>query len=216
MDLDFGAYYTLDLPLDKDLFEKNNHFLNEKLEKAVASRKEEFVAGRICAVTAASKLDIQLEELPIGENREPIWPKGLVGSISHTKGIALALVDRSSSSLSVGIDVEEIIKDEKFETIERMVASDKELAFLKLFAQKNKAYTVLFSAKEALYKLIYPLAPVFFGFEEARLLALDLETNNFVLELISERPELESYKRKYSGRFYEVDNKIISVLRIKG
>lgn len=215
METDFGAFHSVDLPLQEQLYSEYSYFLNTKLDKAVASRKEEFVAGRICASVALSKLGFKLDSLPMGDKREPIWPEGIVGSISHTKGIALALVDKKSSSKSIGIDVEEIIKDDKRKTIERMVAFDKELAFINLFAQKNKAYTVLFSAKEALYKLIYPLAPIYFGFEEARLVALDLETNSFVLELISDKPELQSYKRKYSGLFYEVDNKIISVLRVK-
>jgi enterobactin synthetase component D len=214
MELEYGALSQIDLPLEESLFIEHINLIPKNLEQAIESRKKEFVAGRLCAFRAAKELNLDLKALEVGENREPLWPNGIVGSISHTKKMALAIVDSTKYSRSLGIDVEEIIDAKKEATIERMVATKKDLAFLKLFSEKQAAYTVLFSAKEALYKLIYPLCHEFFGFMEAELKALDMERGEFVLRLNSENPKLESFNTSYRGNFFRKDGHIISVIRI--
>lgn len=214
MELEYGALYQIDLPLEKSLYLENQSLIPKSLETAIESRKKEFVAGRLCAFKAALKLDLRLDQLKVGENREPLWPSEMVGSISHTKKMAIAIVDSAKYSRSLGIDVEEIIEENKEATIEKMVATKKDLAFLKLFSKKLEAYTVLFSAKEALYKLIYPLCHEFFGFQEAELKALDMDRGEFVLRLDSENPNLKEYLGSYRGKFFRKDGHIISVIRL--
>lgn len=214
MELEFGALSQIDLPLEDSLFTENKKLLPASLETAIESRKKEFIAGRLCAFRACEKLGLKLDDLKMGENREPLWPIDIVGSISHTKQMAISIVDSSKHSRSLGIDVEEIIKEDKIATIERMVGTKKDLAFLKLFSEKLVAYTVLFSAKEALYKLIYPLCQEFFGFSEAELKALDLERGEFVLRLSSENPKLKEYLGNYRGKFFRENGHIISVIRL--
>ena len=54
------------------------------LDKAVQKRKAEFLAGRYCARAALAQLDGSLAvNIGIGANREPLWPPGFVGSITH-------------------------------------------------------------------------------------------------------------------------------------
>ncbi|MBK26968.1 MAG: hypothetical protein CME70_23395 [Halobacteriovorax sp.] len=214
MELEFGALHSIDLPIENDLIEKYSFLLNSHIEKAVGPRVNEFLGGRICAHRAAASLGVELKELLAGEKREPLWPRNLVGSITHTKKMAMALVDLKTSSKSVGIDAEEIIGEEKIETIEKMVATKKDLAFLRLFSEKLTAYTVLFCAKEALYKLVYPLCEEFFGFEEAELKALDLESGEFILKLDSKKPALSKFLGNYRGQFYRKNGHIISVIRL--
>ncbi len=214
MELEYGALSQIDLPLEESLFQEHHHLIPQSLEQAIESRKKEFVAGRLCAFRASKKLGLELNSLKVGENREPLWPTDIVGSISHTKKMALAIVDSTKHSRSLGIDVEEIIEAKKEATIERMVATKKDLAFLKLFSDKLAAYTVLFSAKEALYKLIFPLCHEFFGFMEAELKALDMDRGEFVLRLISENPKLKPFNTSYRGKFFRKDGHIISVIRL--
>ncbi|MFT6070480.1 MAG: enterobactin synthetase component D [Bacteriovoracaceae bacterium] len=214
MELEYGALSQIDLPLDESLFNENLNLIPQSLEQAIESRKKEFVAGRLCAFRASKKLGLKLNSLEVGSKREPLWPLGIVGSISHTKKMALAIVDSSEHSRSLGIDVEEIIEEKKEATIERMVATKKDLAFLKLFSDKLAVYTVLFSAKEALYKLLYPLCQEFFGFMEAELKALDMERGEFVLKLDSENPKILGFNGVYRGKFFRKDGHIISVIRL--
>jgi enterobactin synthetase component D len=214
MELEYGALYHIDLPLEKSLFIEHQSLIPKSLETAIESRKKEFVAGRLCAFKAASKLELSLDQLEVGENRQPLWPTEMVGSISHTKKMAIAIVDSAKYSRSLGIDVEEIIEESKEATIEKMVATKKDLAFLQLFSKKLEAYTVLFSAKEALYKLIFPLSHEFFGFQEAELKALDMDRGEFVLRLDSSNPKLKDFLGSYRGKFFRKDGHIISVIRL--
>lgn len=214
MELEFGALSQINLPLEEALFLEHSHLIPKSLEGAINSRKKEFVAGRLCAFRAAEKLSLSLTSLKVGKNREPLWPSDIVGSISHTKRMAISVIDSSQSSRALGIDIEEIITQEKSATIEKMVATKKDLAFLKLFSQKREAYTVLFSAKEALYKLLYPLCQEFFGFQEAELKALDMDRGEFLLRLNSENPKLKEFLGNYRGKFFSIDGQIISVIRL--
>ena len=66
-------------------------------------RKAEHLAGRIAAVHALREFG--LKTVPgIGTQRQPVWPQGLFGSISHSASTALAVVSRQP----VGIDIEAI------------------------------------------------------------------------------------------------------------
>src|SRR5208283_1858886 len=63
------------------------------LERATAKRVGEFLAGRFCARAAIEALaGAPVELLPRGPDGCPVWPPGLVGSISHTDRFATAAV----------------------------------------------------------------------------------------------------------------------------
>lgn len=62
------------------------------LNKAVIKQKSEFLAGRYVAIKALSILGFNISDVPIGKYREPIWPHGVIGSISHTDTSAFCTV----------------------------------------------------------------------------------------------------------------------------
>ncbi|MEI8635195.1 hypothetical protein P4S72_30355 [Vibrio sp. PP-XX7] len=67
--------------------------LPDTLHRAVLKRKCEFLAGRLCAKRAMAECGINAETtLGIGEHREPLWPEGVIGSISHCDTQAVAVV----------------------------------------------------------------------------------------------------------------------------
>jgi 4'-phosphopantetheinyl transferase EntD len=77
--------------------------------RAVAKRRQEFATGRRCAREALAKLGVPGSlGTPIlsGPNREPVWPPGIVGSITHCEGYRAAAVAREQDLVSVGIDAE--------------------------------------------------------------------------------------------------------------
>ena len=55
------------------------------LDKAIASRRREFAAGRACAREALAKLGLPPVPILRGEKREPLWPQGIVGSLQGIK-----------------------------------------------------------------------------------------------------------------------------------
>ncbi|WP_234705049.1 4'-phosphopantetheinyl transferase family protein [Sinorhizobium meliloti] len=73
---------------------------------AVKSRRREFSIGRACARAALSKLGFPPSAIPTGPNREPLWPSGVVGSITHCAGFHAAAVALQKDCVALGIDVE--------------------------------------------------------------------------------------------------------------
>src|SRR6202022_3165764 len=57
---------------------------------AVEARRREFITARRCAREALAKLGYAPVPIRAGRKREPLWPAGLVGSITHTTGFRAA------------------------------------------------------------------------------------------------------------------------------
>lgn len=133
---------------------------------AVASRRREFAAGRACARRALAELGIQDFPLLAGQDRAPIWPGAIVGSITHTlaagEGYCAVAVAHRRLVASVGLDAEpraglpaelwSRVLDPEEERMTR--ATDEPAVWARL----------IFSAKEAVYKAVYPLCGRFLDF----------------------------------------------------
>ena len=164
VECDYGSL-RLEDPLLKPIL------LPFQLERAVRKRKLDFLVGRLCAQTGVGHLDQTLGSLPIriGEKRQPMWPEGFIGSISHSQGRACAIVARNSSYSLVGCDIEHHI-DSNLDGICKHVCTQKEWdnaqQELKSFS-KTELLTLIFSAKETLYKALFPKVRVYFGFHKA-------------------------------------------------
>jgi 4'-phosphopantetheinyl transferase EntD len=137
--------------------------------QARAKRLQEFAAGRACARLALAEFGIQGFALRAAEDRQPLWPTGFVGSITHTTGLCAAAVARRTDVTALGLDSEivgaptldiwpTICRDEELRWIESLPA-----------AQRPSAVTLLFSAKEAFYKCQYPLVSEWLDFHDLRL-----------------------------------------------
>ena len=80
--------------------------LNERtyLENVSQNRKNEYIAGRFCAHQSMALANIPPVHIPIGNKGEPIWPSGVVGSITHSRGYAAAAVAKQSDVHSLGLE----------------------------------------------------------------------------------------------------------------
>lgn len=153
------------------------HFYNynipfhSSLLNAVPKRRAEFLAGRYCAQQALLKLGVQNTFVGIGKNRNPVWPPDIVGSISHDKDNAIAIVKPETSSDSiVGVDVERWIGQNDLLDIEKMIVNKDEFRLLmKAELNVTQAITLGFSAKESFFKATYKIVKEYFGFEEAQI-----------------------------------------------
>jgi 4'-phosphopantetheinyl transferase EntD len=83
---------------------------------AVVRRRCEFVTARRCAHQALAKLGHAPAPIRTGPKREPQWPAGLVGSITHTTGLradqalgALHLAPVTAAIRVVDIDRREVV-----------------------------------------------------------------------------------------------------------
>jgi 4'-phosphopantetheinyl transferase EntD len=137
------------------------------IAKAVESRRREFVTARRCARDALAKLGYAPVAIGVGPKREPKWPAGLVGSITHTTGFRAAAVAPQSVVASIGIDTEQ--NGPLPDGVEKLVATAAEremLAALSLAFPATHWRRLLFSAKESIYKAWYPLTGRWLGFED--------------------------------------------------
>lgn len=141
------------------------------LENASTDRRNQFAAGRYCAWQALMKAGCENPEcVPVGKNRLPHWPAGWLGSISHSAGIAIAGAARATAVHALGLDVERIVTHRIFEEIHALVAQRDELELLKEMPP-TQALTLVFSAKESLFKGLFPQVRTFFEFSAATLVA---------------------------------------------
>jgi len=73
------------------------------------SRKEHYRSGRICAGEVLSKLGtLGQPVLRDPQTREPLWPEGISGAITHSGNWAAAAAGKTSDVLGIGIDLEDL------------------------------------------------------------------------------------------------------------
>lgn len=146
----------------------NIDIANEYYPDASLERKREFVLGRLCASEALRRFGIANSPVGVGENREPLWPPGFVGSITHCDGLCAAAVARSDNYFSLGIDAEPV-GDLPFE-IRDLILTPKERKYLQHSTSASRNMKLIFSAKEAVYKCLFPLAMRYIDFLEVEIL----------------------------------------------
>jgi enterobactin synthetase component D len=205
------------LPLDGRTIDGLQLEMPYQLRGASSQRKQEFLAGRMCVGAAAALLGLDLTYLPIGPGRGPTWPLGLTGSISHSKGLALACVGMIEKVRSIGIDTEELLSNETISNIKSTISHECEQQLIARIAaafSEELAFTVLFSAKEALFKAVHPISQTFFDFKDATMTSLSLKDQTFSFE-IHESVPLKGLANNFQGRFLTEGNTLISVLPIK-
>jgi 4'-phosphopantetheinyl transferase EntD len=139
------------------------------LGRAVAKRMQEFAAGRLCARRALAEFGMPDFPVRVAEDRQPIWPDFLAGSITHTAGFCAAVVADRRHIQAVGLD-SEVVGDVKAEIWSHICLPD-EIAWLRSLpaSEQAPAVTLIFSAKEAFYKCQYPLVRERLGFHDVRI-----------------------------------------------
>ncbi|NNB67011.1 4'-phosphopantetheinyl transferase family protein [Pseudomonas fluorescens] len=142
------------------------------IQRSVAKRQAEFLAGRLCARAALQQLD-QLDCVPaIGEDRAPVWPGHISGSITHSTGHAAAIVGHKAQWRGLGMDLENLLTLERAERLAGEILTTDELQRMAALSREQIALlvTLTFSVKESLFKALYPIVQKRFYFEHAEVL----------------------------------------------
>lgn len=147
---------------------------------AVPKRQAEYLAGRYLARLVMQQSGLFVPEPPqlgIGQLRAPNWPAQVTGSITHHQHKAcVALLTQPLSRCSfVGIDTELWLSTSQAAEIAGSVHSAAESYILQQAGFSSAAATsLIFSAKEALFKAICPFVGEYFDFACAELTACTL------------------------------------------
>jgi 4'-phosphopantetheinyl transferase EntD len=138
---------------------------------AVENRRREFITARRCAREALARLGYPPAPIRSGPKREPKWPSGVVGSITHTNGFRAAAVALRDAVVSIGVDTEQNspLPDGIEERIALAAESEMLTELTRIFPATHWD-RILFSAKESIYKAWYPLMGRWLGFEDAHLI----------------------------------------------
>ncbi len=179
--------------------------------RAVPKRRREFAAGRACAREALSAVGHPRVALPRLSNGCVAWPEGVVGAITHSREWTAAVVTRSNEALGVGIDLE------KSGRMSRRAAgyalSPTELAACEHHPlSREVAWTAIFSAKESIYKCLYPLVRRYIGFHEAEI-TLGHE-GSFTAALAADLEGSLPTGSRGVGRFLVMDDHVVTAFTL--
>ena len=136
------------------------------------SRKEHYRSGRICAGEVLSKLGtLGQPVLRDPQTREPLWPEGISGAITHSGNWAAAAAGKTSDVSGIGIDLEDLERQVD-SRISRHVCIPEEQKWLQEcgedFLEQN--LKIIFSAKESIFKAFFPYTRTYLHFHDARIL----------------------------------------------
>jgi 4'-phosphopantetheinyl transferase EntD len=185
--------------------------------RAVGKRRAEFTTVRTCARIALGRLGLPATAVLSGSKREPLWPAGVVGSITHCDGYRAVAVARADQLASIGIDAEP--HDPLPAGILERVTLPAERAHLAALPPGLHWDRLLFSAKESVYKTWFPLTRRWLGFEDAAVTFVpdaDPMRGTFTARLlVADRPTVAGILlTTLHGRYAVGDGLLITVITL--
>ncbi len=149
------------------------------VERAVEKRQREFATARVIARQLLTEFGVYRYPLLNDDDRVPIWPTDLLGSISHCKECCLvAVLRKNNGAINIGVDIE---PDDPIDAdLWPAFATEHELRWIKSQNKSNSSRLahLLFSAKEAVYKCLFPITRKFLEFHDVEI-ECDLSANVF-------------------------------------
>lgn len=202
---------AFDDPPDAMLFPEEEAVIRRAVEK----RRREFRTVRHCARVALGELGIPPVAVLPGERREPLWPPGIVGSMTHCTGYRAAAVARSRDLLSIGIDAE---PHETLPTgVLGTIALDDEQVRLTNLTMMERARCwdrILFCAKESVYKAWFPITHSWLGFQDVDI-TIDSAECTFSARLLVPGPTIAGEALKgFDGHWLIHDGLVLTAVTV--
>ncbi|MFT0137319.1 4'-phosphopantetheinyl transferase [Alcanivoracaceae bacterium MT1] len=183
--------------------------------RAEPERQAEFLAGRICARGALMALNGQPDCPAVGEDRSPIWPSAISGSITHGDCWAAALAAANSDWQGLGLDVESLLSPERARCLsDRILTANERLRFAAdLEERTGQLVTLAFSLKESLFNALYPLVGGRLHFEHAEL--LEWHPSGLArLRLLIDLSEDWRHGHELDAQFALFDDRLLSLVAV--
>lgn len=186
------------------LFDMFKVWCPETVKKSVVKRRSEFLAGRYCAQKALEDIRHESPKIQVGKHREPIWPNGIMGAISHTTGLATAIVSNDPNVTGLGIDVELTVDPETMDKIGKHIMPLEHFEILHHSELKpQEVFTLIFSVKESFYKAAYPRVQRFFDFNAVNVTAFSFEERKITFKLTENLCDNLQVGREVNGYFHQ-------------
>lgn len=179
--------------------------------RAVEKRRSEFTSARACARAALAQLGIPPRAVLADGRGAPLWPAGIVGSVTHCDGYRACAAAHAGQIASIGIDAEpneplphgllnDVTHPWERESLQALMCESPTIRWDRL----------LFSMKEAVYKTWYPLAGRWLGFEDA-VIAIDRRRRAFSVRLLVAGPMVRGRRLSWLyGRWASCDGLLLT------
>ncbi|MBP4049400.1 4'-phosphopantetheinyl transferase superfamily protein [Chromobacterium violaceum] len=183
----------------------------DTLARAVPKRKAEYLAARyLCQLLLAER------GLPTavgsGQHRQPLWPEGWTGTITHSDETAVVALAPSGEGLMLGLDLERWMSDKTADNVHEGILVPGEREALAGPRPFPHALTLAFSAKESLFKALYPRVGQYFDFNAAEMTRVDWDAGRFSIRLLKTlAPGLEA-GRAFDGSFHLRDGQVLTLI----
>lgn len=187
--------------------------------RAVEKRRREFAGARHCARQAMRTLGVDPAPVLRGEKGDPVWPRGVVGSLTHCDGYRGAVLGYSLQIRSLGIDAEphDVLPD----GVLPAVSLEPEREWLASAGDDLHWDRLLFCAKEATYKAWFPLTKRWLGFEDAHITferdtTSDAVTGTFHSRLLVPGDTLDGQPLTgFDGRWLVADGLVLTAITVR-
>lgn len=171
----------------------------EAMARAAPARLREYAAGRSAARGAMMLLGRTPAAILRGDDRAPIWPDGMIGSITHTDTDCLAAVTQAAGLLGIDMERDGRVTGDLWPTILN-------------HGEDSTHATLIFAAKEAVYKAQYPLTKALFGFHR---LHIRIDGAQFHARFCAETGPIAA-GTVWTGRHTLQDGLILTVVHVPG
>jgi len=174
-----------------------------------AYRQVSWTGGRLALHQAVRHLGERGDSVPSGPRGEPVLPRGIAGSVSHKRKLAVAIAARSSHG-TIGVDLEDLGPARK--GIAERVLLQEELDAVATLPEERQwlAIVLRFSIKEAIYKALHPHVRRFVDFSEA-CVTPDIDGTAHVEMRLTQKEG----PFKVEAFYYWLPGQVISTVRIR-
>ncbi len=206
VDYDIASY-------DICLFRRFGIHLPGTIENSVLKRQAEYLAGRYVARRAMSNLDTNVISIPSGRHRNPIWPEGIVASITHTDTKAVCIASYKKEYKYLGIDLERKLESKCIFDIKNIIINKQEedlLATSRICFED--AFSLVFSAKESLFKALYHNVKDYFDFSAAQVTAIFFSERQFQITLLENLSNELTKSTKFTGYFTFYEGHVLTII----
>jgi 4'-phosphopantetheinyl transferase EntD len=184
------------------------------IERAVTKRREEFATGRTCARAALAGLGVEPQPIPADPRGAPIWPAGVVGSITHCEGFRACAVAWRRRYAGLGIDAEPN-RDLPAGLLDD-IALPAEVSWIAGARARDRSISwdrLLFCIKESVYKVWSPITHANLGFGEVRV-SPDLADGTFRASVAKSAGSPALLPREIDGTWRHLDGLLLAAVAI--
>lgn len=195
------------------LFRHFSIYYPEPLSTAVIKRKSEYLAARIAAKYLFGINNI-LGDVKSNIDRSPKWPLNCIGSISHSHQCAIVVIVSNLIETKrpiIGIDIEALSSKIDNDVSNSFTTLNERKLLQKIDIDLNTALLITFSAKESLFKALYPKINTYIGFDIAVITQLNTYEHNFILQLTCQLSDSFPIGYEFLGK-YSIDDNYITTL----